>query len=67
MNLLILLECFKEFVNFFKLLKCKVVLVVYNGKLFDLRILVKVLLVVNLLIEFKIVVIGFIDILFVFK
>ena len=66
-NSLTLPECLKEFVNFLKSLKCKVVLAAHNGKLFDSRILVKALLVANLLTEFKTAVIGFVDTLPVFK
>lgn len=62
-----LIDCLKEFVDFIKSLKSKVILVAHNGKVFDSRILFKALLEANLLSELETVVIGFIDTLPMFK
>lgn len=66
-NVIILIECLKDFIIFFKFLKSKIIFVVYNGKVFDFRILVKVIIVNNMLSELQLVLIGFINILFMLK
>ena len=54
-------ECLKEFIDFLKASKSRVVLAAHNGRVFDSRILVKALFKDNLLDAFQSVVMGFVD------
>lgn len=60
-------ECLKEFNDFLKGSKSRVVLAAHNGRVFHSRILAKALFKKNLLRAFQSVVIGFVDTLPLFK
>ena len=67
MQTLNITECLKEFIDFLKASKSRVVLAAHNGRVFDSRILVKALFKENLSDAFQSVVMGFLDTLPLFK
>ena len=67
MQTLNITECLKEFIDFLKASKSRVVLAAHNGRVFDSRILVKALFKENLSDAFQSVVMGSLDTLPLFK
>ena len=67
MQTLNITECLKEFIDFLKASKSRVVLAAHKGRVFDSRILVKALFKENLSNAFQSVVMRFLDTLQLFK